>query len=63
MEREKKIGCQITRVGTVEQIDNDLVILNIEGKKIKVPMVKVMSSVKVGDAVKWNGERWVKQMV
>ncbi len=50
--------CQIQRTGTVYSLEDHHFIIEVDGRKTKVPAAKVNSDCKPGDKVKWTGSQW-----
>jgi hypothetical protein len=51
--------CQIQRNGIVEGFENEIAMILVEGKRIKVPKAKMDSDINKGEGVRWNGKLWV----
>lgn len=51
--------CQIERVGTVTRLDEEKALLDVNGKSVTVPIIKISPKARVGDKVVWGGNLWV----
>lgn len=52
--------CKIERIGIVQQIEEQQVTLEVEGKLVNVPRAKTSDSLEVNDYVRWSGTIWIK---
>ncbi|MFD0670131.1 hypothetical protein [Cohnella sp. GCM10027633] len=59
MNMPEESRCAVKRTGIVLSAGPDGTLLEIEGKQVAVPAAKRDPSVRTGDRVGWNGERWI----
>ncbi|CAM3153800.1 hypothetical protein PALU110988_05300 [Paenibacillus lupini] len=54
--------CKIERIGIVMRIEEQQVVLEVEGKLVNVPRAKTSDSLEVNDSVRWSRTIWIKIM-
>ncbi|CAH1197573.1 hypothetical protein PAECIP111893_00826 [Paenibacillus plantiphilus] len=54
----ERSNCSIERLGSVVAQELPFVTLEVNGKLIRVPAMKVAPLAKLGDKLKWNGSIW-----
>ncbi|MFS0840049.1 hypothetical protein [Paenibacillus sp. 1P03SA] len=56
---EEKSSCKIRRPGVVLELDGSSAVLEIEGKRVRVPAAKIASGTAAGTPVQWDGTMWI----
>lgn len=59
MNKPEQSKCAIKRTGVIVSTNSDIALLEIDGKRIAVPLAKCDHAVRLGAHVAWNGVRWV----
>ncbi|OBZ17354.1 hypothetical protein [Bacillus sp. FJAT-26390] len=56
-----KNSCAIQRVGKIIKLEDQTVIMLINGKQIEVPLTKIAGEIVPGDLVVWSGKSWSRK--
>ncbi len=58
-EANTTVKCTVQRLGRVLAVDSDTIAIEVEGKTLTLRRDKAEAGVNPGDALRWNGGRWV----
>ncbi|AZN41886.1 hypothetical protein [Paenibacillus albus] len=52
------VKCTVIRIGLVTDIQEQIAVIQVSGKRIEIPRDKLADHAAIGDEVRWDGQRW-----
>lgn len=56
---QEESNCQIKRHGIVIAVEEDYCLIEVQGKKLRIPAAKAAPALKPFNRVEWNGNEWI----
>lgn len=58
-QQQRESSCQIKRYGIVMAVEEDYCLIEVKGKKLRIPTAKAAPALQPFNRVEWNGDQWI----